>query len=90
MWARGARADINIKSHCPVSCGACEEFSCSDTIGSFILDNEESKECCWLDSLGDDVKRMTCSEGRIQKTCRKSCGFCPDTQSSMWEEEEVE
>jgi len=95
MWARGAEAGLNIKSHCPATCGGCEEFGCSDTIGTFILEEEGNdhdhvtKDCCWLDSLSDEMKKAVCSEHHIQRTCQETCGFCSD-DNGMRDEEEME
>ncbi len=96
MWARGAEAALNIKSHCPMTCGGCDEFGCSDTIGTFILDDGDddendliSKDCCWLDSLSEELKKAMCSEHRIQRTCQETCGFCLG-DNGLWDEEEME
>ncbi len=93
MWALGAQAQLNIKSHCPRACGGCKDYGCSDTIGSFILEeeihHETTKECCWLESLSEEMKNTFCSESRIQRTCKETCGYCV-VEDGMWDGEETE
>ncbi len=74
LWGKGAGLDIDIPSHCPNACKTCLTYGCKDTSGEFIVDENEHRECCWLDSLSEGEKRTKCSESRIYTTCPDTCG----------------
>ncbi len=74
LWGKGAGLDIDIPSHCPNACKKCFTYGCKDTSGEFIVDENEHRECCWLDSLSEGEKMLKCSESRIYTTCPDTCG----------------
>ncbi len=77
MWGKGAQLDVDVKSHCSKSCAVCDDFACVDTVGKFVLDDDD-KECSWLDSLDELERQELCSERRMHMTCQNTCGFCSE------------
>jgi len=70
-----------IKTHCPSTCGACEEHGSSDSIGQFIFGNKV-RDCKWVycDQCVFDRSKLLriaslCHKDEIRATCRKTCGL---------------
>jgi len=69
----------NVKSHCPVTCGACEE-GCKDSGARFMVDGlGKYKTCAWVGALSEGATTYRC--GLIGKdkglsTCPETCGLC--------------
>merc|ERR1712176_1186677 len=69
--ARCAKGGNQVASHCPKTCGSCD--NCVDAKKRFYLSNGKLKSCEWVartktaarcDKIGDDL------------TCRETCGGC--------------
>lgn len=70
---------IWIQSHCPVTCGACEQYECKDSLKKFFVpwNNEAGKMkkgCGWIGKQPET--RCELFGGLMKTTCRETCGFC--------------
>jgi len=64
-----------VKSHCPDTCNACDEYACLDSEKRFLYQGNPFK-CRRLARLGDADKDRACSNIEISSTCRGSCNVC--------------
>ena len=66
----------DIDSHCPVTCGTCDQFECVDSKKVFYLwnnpDTFKEKDCTWV-GLSTEIR---CAHRGVKSTCRKTCGYC--------------
>lgn len=62
-------------SHCPLSCGACDEYACKDSEVAFLAGGDEYSCSAFLD-LDADETAYFCGLQGVASTCRESCGFC--------------
>ena len=63
----------NINSHCPLTCGVCDEFKCEDSARKFFLPNGNVKKCGWVARQNTEER---CALEGVAETCRKTCGMC--------------
>ena len=64
-----------VKSHCPATCDACDEYECVDSDRGFVYDGTDSK-CSKLTMLSEEDLEMYCSYLDVSSTCRGTCNFC--------------
>jgi hypothetical protein len=64
-----------VKSHCPVTCNACDEYACLDSVRGFIYEGQEGR-CASLARLSTADLEMYCSYPEVSSTCRGSCDVC--------------
>lgn len=66
---------LEMKTHCPYTCGGCEKFRFSDSKGSFVFEGKV-RDCKWLRESNGVIKASRlCQIAGIHKTCRKTCGL---------------
>ena len=69
-------ARTGLQRQCPVTCGKCDEFRCSDSKKIFYLPNNgEERDCFWVAKLPKRIWKR-CSRAGVTTTCRHTCGFC--------------
>lgn len=69
--------DLDIATHCPHSCGVCNQYQCVDSMTKFSTE-DGWKQCEWV------RRRFThrkCAIEGIQETCRATCNYENDEQS---------
>jgi len=61
-------------SHCPLTCGACDEYECKDSTAPF----GDQLNCDVLENADPDVVAQKCVEfyDELATTCRETCNFC--------------
>jgi len=64
-----------LASHCPVTCGKCLEYACSDSEASFVM-WKKVRKCSWLKNLAPQKIEKHCSKSSVATTCRDTCNFC--------------
>jgi hypothetical protein len=64
-----------VKSHCPATCDACDEYECVDSDRGFVYDGTDTK-CSRLTSVSEEDLEMYCSYLDVSSTCRGTCNFC--------------
>jgi len=64
-----------LASHCPVTCGKCLEYACSDSEASFVV-GKKVRECSWLKNMTPQKIEKNCKKSLVATTCRNTCNFC--------------
>lgn len=67
---RCAKAQGRVESHCPSTCGVCEEYECSDASKRFKLTNGALKSCVWVARTNTSTR---CAKTGVSLTCRETC-----------------
>jgi len=62
-------------SHCPLTCDACNEYSCEDSQAPWIVRGYRLS-CGDLAALDASTISQACEQDFISTTCRDLCGFC--------------
>jgi len=62
-------------SHCPLTCDACNEYSCEDSQAPWIVRGYRLS-CGDLAALDASTISDACEQDFISTTCRDLCGFC--------------
>ena len=68
-------AFIEAQSHCPVTCGACAAYGCSDSLAPFSFGGA-TYTCGFLASQSQAVIDSYCANALAFTTCRATCGVC--------------
>jgi len=66
---------IEAQSHCPVSCGACSTYGCSDSLAPFVFGGA-TYTCGFLASQSQATIDSYCVNSAAYTTCRATCGNC--------------
>eukprot|EP00554_Chaetoceros_debilis_P009545 CAMPEP_0194102328 /NCGR_PEP_ID=MMETSP0150-20130528/2953_1 /TAXON_ID=122233 /ORGANISM="Chaetoceros debilis, Strain MM31A-1" /LENGTH=211 /DNA_ID=CAMNT_0038789251 /DNA_START=258 /DNA_END=890 /DNA_ORIENTATION=- len=72
-----------LSSHCPKACGMCQLYKCSDSKGTFLMQNGCDRDCSWLQGSSERRKRIECKRGAVAKTCRATCNFCDSDDTAV-------
>jgi hypothetical protein len=64
-----------VKSHCPATCDACDEYACVDSERGFVYDGIDVK-CSRLTNASAEDLEIYCSYFDVSSTCRGTCNFC--------------
>mmetsp|Transcript_2219 Transcript_2219/g.2995 ORF Transcript_2219/g.2995 Transcript_2219/m.2995 type:complete len:652 (+) Transcript_2219:116-2071(+) len=72
-----------LASHCPKACGMCQLYKCSDSKGTFLMQNGCDRDCSWLQGSSERRKRIECKRGAVAKTCRATCNFCDSDDTAV-------
>lgn len=68
--------DEDFASHCPATCGVCEEFGCSDTFMDIkFRANGQLYTYEWC-GIVEDFPEFCNEVDGFAETCRESCAFC--------------
>jgi len=63
------------KSHCPVTCDACAEYACEDSMLDWVFDGNNGS-CAQLAGAPPGFIDRACQIEEIVQTCRSTCGSC--------------
>jgi len=62
-------------SHCPLSCGSCDQYACEDSLAPVIYQGVSS-DCTLLSELSPRDLTRVCQRPLVSSTCRATCGYC--------------
>merc|ERR1712113_395503 len=65
--------DEPAKTHCPNTCGVCDEYGCVDSILKVEYDGNVGR-CAELASLSQAMIDSLCDTEGVSSTCRATCG----------------
>lgn len=79
LWVSNKSTNIRcswdgIRSMCPVTCNACDMYSCVDGDNRFKVvwnGNKVARDCIWV---GNKQTVMRCNADGVSDTCRGTCG----------------
>jgi hypothetical protein len=63
------------KSHCPVTCDACAEYACEDSMLDWVFRGNNAS-CAALAGAPPNFIEEACQIEEIAQTCRSTCGSC--------------
>jgi len=63
------------KSHCPVTCDACAEYACEDSMLNWVFQGNNAS-CAALAGAPPNFINTACQIEEIAQTCRSTCGSC--------------
>jgi hypothetical protein len=63
------------KSHCPVTCDACAEYACEDSMLPWVYQGNIAS-CAQLAGAPPSFRDTACQIEEIAQTCRSTCGSC--------------
>lgn len=69
--------ELDIATHCPHSCGLCNQYQCVDSMTKFST-QDGWKQCEWVRRRFTNRK---CAIEGIRETCRATCNYENDEQS---------
>jgi len=70
-------------SHCPEVCGKCPLYGCSDSQGTFLMEDGCDRDCSWLQGSSARRKEIECEKPSVAKTCRATCNFCSPSPTTF-------
>jgi len=62
-------------SHCALTCDACEDYSCEDSLAPWKIGTTVTT-CAFFRTLDSDEIAYYCDRDDISSTCRGTCNFC--------------
>ncbi len=68
-------------THCPKTCGACNQYECSDAEGVFFYGrsgDKKSLKCSKLKKMSEDKRNRKCKKDNVKLTCRETCNLCEE------------
>ena len=71
-----------VASHCPDTCGKCQDFECEDSALPWYLENGHEKSCEWVGKNPLAVE-YRCQKRGVRSTCRKTCNYCKLSEPTM-------
>jgi len=67
---------VEARSHCPLTCDACNEFICADSLAPWAFGGQ-TYNCGQLAALPDNrIEELCSSVEDLEGTCRGTCGTC--------------
>jgi len=68
-------SDMDVQSHCPLTCGTCGLYQCADSTGD-VLYQGQVRSCAFLANLPPNQIANLCGGQIAEQTCRDTCGYC--------------
>jgi len=68
--------DEEWKTHCPSTCGVCNEYSCVDSVAAVNYNGRRYDACALLQEQNQRTIDTYCRNEDAFSTCRETCGVC--------------